>query len=205
MGAGSTPPSSGRISSRRMKRETERIHRILRDLLDFARPAVALHAGEAESAGDVGEAVNDVLALVKPQKALRDVELRAEIAPDAPRVTLSHQRIVQVVLNLVLNAADAAPRGHVTVRAAPGADGRVRLEVEDDGPGIAPEVQGRLFEPFVTTKPVGEGTGLGLAVCRGLVESVGAWQHFLPSKGPGRRPLRDRAAGARCLLVEPAA
>jgi signal transduction histidine kinase len=49
----------------------------------------------------------------------------------------------------------------------------VRLEVEDDGPGIAPDVRDKLFEPFVTTKPVGEGTGLGLAVCRGLVEAVG--------------------------------
>jgi signal transduction histidine kinase len=157
----------------RMKRETERIHRILRDLLDFARPAVAGRASEREAPGDLREAVNDVLALVKPQKALRDVELRAEIAPDAPRVTLSHQRLVQVVLNLVLNAADAAPRGHVTVRVARAAEGRVRVEVEDDGPGIAPEVVDRLFEPFVTTKPVGEGTGLGLAVCRGLVEAVG--------------------------------
>ncbi len=185
----------------RMKRETERIHRILRDLLDFARPAAQQVPGEPEAAGDVREAVNDVLALVKPQKALRDVALRADVAPDVPRVTLSHQRIVQVVLNLVLNAADAAPRGHVTVRAARAAEGRVRLEVEDDGPGIAEEVAHKLFEPFVTTKPVGEGTGLGLAVCRGLVEAVGGtigvepgalgarFVIELPGEPPPSRPL----------------
>jgi signal transduction histidine kinase len=129
--------------------------------------------GDPEEPGDVRDAVNDVLALVKPQKALRDVEMRSEIAPGLPRVTLSHRHIVQVVLNLVLNAADAAPNGHVTVRAAIHATGKVRLEVEDDGPGIATEIEDKLFEPFVSTKPVGEGTGLGLAVCRGLVEASG--------------------------------
>jgi signal transduction histidine kinase len=167
----------------RMKGETERIHRILRDLLDFARPAVPARAGEPEAAGDVREAVDDVLKLVRPQRAFRDVDLLAEVAADMPRVTLSHQGIQQVLLNLLLNAADAAGsdagragraggRGRVTVRAMR-AEGKVRVEVEDDGPGIEPEVQGRLFEPFVTTKAVGEGTGLGLAVCRGLVEAVG--------------------------------
>jgi signal transduction histidine kinase len=160
----------------RMKRETERIHRILRDLLDFARPASPRGEGEREAAGDVGEAVADVLSLVRPQKALREVELRAEIALDLPKVTLSHQRLVQVILNLVLNAADAvSPRtgGRVVVRAERREAGGVRLAVEDNGPGIAPSVRDRLFEPFVTTKAVGEGTGLGLAVCRGLVEAVG--------------------------------
>jgi signal transduction histidine kinase len=175
----------------RMKRETERIHRILRDLLDFARPARAGREGEPEAAGDVREAVNDVLALVKPQKAFRDVELAAEIAPDLPRVTLSHQRIVQVVLNLVLNAADATPRGHVTVRAEQAGEGRVRIAVEDDGPGIAPEVRDKLFEPFVTTKPVGEGTGLGLAVCRGLVEAAA-----------GTIAVEARGEGGARFLVE---
>jgi two-component system NtrC family sensor kinase len=175
----------------RMKRETERIHRILRDLLDFARPAVHRPQGEPdpeiEAAGDLREAVNDVVALVKPQKALRDVDLRADVAPDVPRVTLSHQRIVQVVLNLVLNAADAAPRGRVTVRAVRGTEGKARVEVEDDGPGIAVSVRERLFEPFVTTKPVGEGTGLGLAVCRGLVEAVGGTIAVETAEGGGAR------------------
>jgi two-component system NtrC family sensor kinase len=171
----------------RMKRETERIHRILRDLLDFARPAVQRREGELEAAGDVREAVSDVLSLVKPQKALRDVTVHADLAPDVGRATLSHQRIVQVVLNLVLNAADAAPRGQLHIRAARAAEGKVRIEVEDDGPGIAEEVRERLFEPFVTTKPVGEGTGLGLAVCRGLVESVGGTISVEPGAERGAR------------------
>jgi signal transduction histidine kinase len=161
----------------RMKKETERIHRTLRDLLDFARPAqggsLEPPAGP-EAAGDVREATGDVVALVRPQRALRDVALTTELAPDLPRVGLSHRRIVQVLLNLVLNAADALPRagGKIAVRAARHGPAHVRIEVEDNGSGIAAEVKDRLFEPFVTTKGVGEGTGLGLAVCRGLVEAA---------------------------------
>jgi len=188
---GGLEPAEERDFLERMKRETERIHRILRDLLDFARPAVHRRKEEPEAAGDVREAIDDVLALVKPQKAFRDVEVRAEVAPDLPQVTLSHQRIVQVVLNVVLNAADAAPRGRVTLRAARGAASAVRIEIEDNGPGIAPEVKDRLFEPFVTTKPVGEGTGLGLAVCRGLVEAVG-----------GTIGVEDGAEGGARFVVE---
>ena len=64
---------------------------------------------------------------------------------------------------------------------------RVRLEVEDDGPGVDAKVRDRLFEPFVTTKDVGEGTGLGLAVCRGLVESAGGEIDLDPSYTGGAR------------------
>jgi len=80
---------------------------------------------------------------------------------------------MQLVLNLLLNAIDALDGGgRVCVTAQPSAAG-VQLVVEDNGPGVAVAVRARLFEPFVTTKEVGKGTGLGLAVCRGLVEAVG--------------------------------
>jgi two-component system, NtrC family, sensor kinase len=161
----------------RMKRETERIHRVIRDLLDFARPAVRDPNGEPEPAGDAREAIDDVLSLVTPQKAFREVELGADVAPDLPRVALSTPRLVQVLLNLLLNAADAIPRagGRIDVRARRAGErgDRVRIEVEDNGPGIAAEIKDRLFEPFATTKEPGQGTGLGLAVCRGLVEAAG--------------------------------
>jgi signal transduction histidine kinase len=173
--AGGLDEAEQRDFVQRMKRETERIHRILRDLLEFARPAVRAGGPEApELPGAVAEALTDVTALVRPQKGFRDVELATEVAADLPKVALSHQRIVQLLLNLMLNAVDAAPKkgGRVTVRASRAGE-KVRVEVEDNGAGVAPEVKDTLFEPFVTTKPVGEGTGLGLAVCRGLVEAVG--------------------------------
>jgi len=157
----------------RMRRETDRIHRILRDLLQFARPSATATASERAEPGDVAAAVADTIALVSPQKALKEVELSIDVEQDLPRVPLSREQLVQIALNLVLNAADAvAAGGRVTVTARERA-GSVELVVEDDGPGVSPEIRGVLFEPFATTKEVGRGTGLGLAVCRGLVESVG--------------------------------
>jgi signal transduction histidine kinase len=156
----------------RMKKETERIHRILKDLLAFARPG---EVGDESlgAPGSVEAAVHDTVALVMPHQALKDVEIALDLHPELPEVALSRERLVQIVLNLVLNAADAVGAGgHVKITAERSEVG-VRLSIEDDGPGIDARVLGRLFEPFVTTKEVGKGTGLGLAVCRGLVESVG--------------------------------
>ncbi len=161
----------------RMRRETERIHIVVRDLLDFARPEgeAKVDGGEV-AAADVQAVVEDVISLVRPQRNFRAVRIETDL-PEALRVKLAGHRLTQVLLNIVLNAGAAVatgPRGAgvIAIRAKAD-DGRVRVEVEDDGPGIAAEVADQLFEPFVTTKDVGEGTGLGLAVCRGIVESAG--------------------------------
>ncbi len=156
----------------RMRKETERINKILRDLLQFAR-APGVTSSSLADPGDVEAAVHDTAALVAPQRSMKEIELALDVYPDLPRVALSREHLVQVLLNLVLNAADAiGDGGRIVVRAQPTDDG-ARIAVEDDGPGVAEEVRGRLFEPFVTTKDVGKGTGLGLAVCRGLVEAAG--------------------------------
>jgi two-component system NtrC family sensor kinase len=156
----------------RMRKETERINRILRDLLQFARPGEA-HELASAAQGDVAEAVADTAALIAPQKAMRDVELELAVPDGLAPVAMSAEQLMQLVLNLVLNAVDALDGGgRVRVTAEPNSAG-VQLVVEDNGPGVAEAVRDRLFEPFVTTKEVGKGTGLGLAVCRGLVEAVG--------------------------------
>jgi signal transduction histidine kinase len=158
----------------RMRKETERIHRILRDLLQFARPAAQPLSGEEEQEpGDVETAARDTAALVAPQRSLKEVSLTLELSPGLPAVALGHEQLMQVILNLVMNAADAVGAGGTVRIAAARKDGGVRLVIEDNGPGVDPRVQAQLFEPFVTTKDVGKGTGLGLAVCRGLVESAG--------------------------------
>jgi len=169
--AGGLEPEEQRDFLQRMRRETERVHRILRDLLAFARPSTT--ETDARQPGDVEGAVHDTTALVLPHPALREVDLTLDVHKDLPLVALGREQLVQVLLNLVLNAADAVGAGgHIRIEAT-AVDGGVSLRVSDDGPGVAAEVQGRLFEPFVTTKEVGKGTGLGLAVCRGLVEAAG--------------------------------
>ncbi|HEY3818422.1 MAG TPA: HAMP domain-containing sensor histidine kinase [Polyangiaceae bacterium] len=188
---GDLPPETQRDFVQRMRKETDRIHTILRDLLDFARPEQATDsAGTPPSPADVRSVVGDVVALVKPQKSFRAARVEVDVEGE-PRVGLPGPRLTQVLLNLVLNAGAAIATsgkedGRVTVRARAAGD-RVRIEVEDDGPGVAPGVRDRLFEPFVTTKEVGEGTGLGLAVCRGLVESAGGEIALDPSYTGGAR------------------
>jgi two-component system, NtrC family, sensor kinase len=169
---GGLEPAEQQDFLQRMRKETERINRILRDLLQFARPGENSEPALAAQ-GSVAEAVADTAALIAPQKAMRHVELELRVADDLPAVALGAEQLMQLVLNLLLNAVDALDGGgHVRVAAERSSRG-VSLVVEDNGPGVARAVQGRLFEPFVTTKDVGKGTGLGLAVCRGLVEAVG--------------------------------
>lgn len=167
----------------RMRRETERINRILRDLLQFARPG-ADSAGASEP-GDVDAAVSDTVALVAPQRVARQIEIATQVEKDLPLVALSKEHLVQVLLNLLLNAADACEAGgHIRVDAAR-VNERVRLSVSDTGPGVDPAILARLFEPFVTTKEIGKGTGLGLAVCRGLVEAAGGTIQLQPTQERG--------------------
>ncbi len=165
----------------RMKSETERISGVLRDLLDFARPEGGTHSTQMPAGpADVASIAEDVFALVRPQKHFKTARLVLVRDDDSVRVALSAPRLTQVLLNVVLNAGAALASREggaraedvITVRVRRVA-GRARIEVEDTGPGIAGSIRTRLFEPFVTTKDVGEGTGLGLAVCRGVVEAAG--------------------------------
>jgi CheY-like chemotaxis protein len=99
-------------------------------------------------------------------------------------------RLGQVVLNLLINAAQAIPDGHADrheVRIVTRADaaGRAVLEVHDTGGGIAPEIADRIFDPFFTTKPAGVGTGLGLSICRGIVLGLGGEIRAEPRPGGG--------------------
>jgi two-component system, NtrC family, sensor kinase len=190
LSAGDLPLETQRDFLERMRKETERIHQVVRDLLDFARPEQARPSGSLQAASaSVRKVVDDVCALVAPQKPFKTVELIVDV-DESLRVALPASRLTQVLLNLVLNAgtavADAGREGSVTIRARRG-EGLVRIEVEDTGPGIAEEVRERLFEPFVTTKDVGSGTGLGLAVCRGLVEAAGGEIGLDAGHGPGAR------------------
>jgi signal transduction histidine kinase len=91
-------------------------------------------------------------------------------------VAISERRLVQVLVNLVLNAADATSErgvGTVTIAIAALAPGRVAIRITDDGPGIPPEIERRIFDPFFSTKDPGQGTGLGLPICYGIVTSAG--------------------------------
>jgi two-component system NtrC family sensor kinase len=151
---------------------TERINNVVRDLLDFARPEAKTIAPMLAPA-DVREVLEDVTALVKPQKGFKSITVAIVAPRDGMRVALAGPKLTQVLLNMVLNAGAAMGdrEGTITLRAAREAEG-VRIEVEDSGPGVPVGMEEEIFEPFFTTKDVGDGTGLGLSVCRGIVESA---------------------------------
>lgn len=169
--------------------ETERIKRIVRDLLDYARHE---RDDEARGGGDVASAVATALALLRPQKDLREIRLVTRVPDELPRVAMPEDGLVQLVLNLLLNAADALSSGggEVCVRAEAG-EGEVRLVVEDEGAGFDADVLAHVFEPFFTTKPAGSGTGLGLSVV-----------HTLAHRAGGRVSAENREAGGARFIVD---
>src|SRR5437867_606689 len=116
------------------------------------------------------------------------------LAHDLPVVWADGHQIHQVVVNLVVNAIQAmrpleTPRRLSITTAVEREPARVSIEVADTGPGIPPEVQARIFEPFFTTQPEGEGTGLGLALARGIVEGHGGAIRVESRPGEGARFL----------------
>ncbi len=142
----------------------ERMERIVRALLDYARPRQ-----EATGHVDLHEVVSSCLLLVRPRQQKAGVESLIEFEPGALMVRGDRHQLMQAVMNVLINALHAAPKGSAVRVFGDSQGSRVHLCVADEGPGIAPEDLGKVTDPFFTTKPEGEGTGLGLAVTHGIV------------------------------------
>jgi signal transduction histidine kinase len=172
MQTGDLSPDEEKEFISRIERESERIHHTIRDLLDFSRSEPS-QEGRIESSADIAEVVSDTVKLIDRQSRFRDIEIALGLDEGLPRVRGDHERLRQLLLNLLFNAADAlSGKGRIEVRARNG-DGAVELVVADDGPGIDRAILDQVFDPFVTTKAAGQGTGLGLAVCHTIVERLG--------------------------------
>jgi two-component system NtrC family sensor kinase len=159
-----------RSDLRLIQKESARACGIIRNLALFARQ----QTGEAAPL-----ALNDVITSVAELRQRRleseDIELRVE-DKSTQHVLAALPELQQVVLNFVVNAEQSIVMsgrlpGRITIRTRDEHD-HVVLEVEDTGPGIPPENEAKLFQPFYTTKPVGQGTGLGLSVSYGIIDSL---------------------------------
>jgi signal transduction histidine kinase len=116
----------------------------------------------------IGRGLSDTITVLKSKAKEKSVEVRLQVPDDLPAVDGYGGELNQVWANLVDNAIDATPGGHVRIEAQ-SADRQVIVRVIDDGPGIPAEVRNRIFDPFFTTKEIGQGTGLGLDIARRIV------------------------------------
>jgi len=154
-------------SVERCRRQVQRCAGITRKMLQFGRRREA-----APEPTDITPRLQEIIALLRRRAGVRNVALHLETAAGLRPVLVDPIEFEQVIVNLINNAVDALPGGgDVWVRAGAAGD-RLRIEVADNGVGIPADTLERIFEPFYTTKPVGQGTGLGLSVCYGL---VGEW------------------------------
>lgn len=170
LGQGVDLPEMERDLLNRAQRELERIHRIIRELLDYARPG---HSEPCPTA--LGPVVIEAVKVVTPMPAMRGVRVSVDVPAGLPPVMAEADKLHQVIVNLMINAADAIG-GVGTVRFGASVQGELLvLECRDSGPGFRAEDLPKVFEPFYTTKEPGRGTGLGLATCQRIVERYGGW------------------------------
>jgi two-component system NtrC family sensor kinase len=179
-----------------------RCERLVRQFLTLARQ----HAPERTKV-DLQTLITETMTLLAPPLRLENIAVDLRLAPALPPLWADPHQLQQVLMNLVTNAQQAlrqAPpprRVTLTTQLDP-THTRVILEVTDTGPGIPPDIRARIFDPFFTTKPPGMGTGLGLSLCQGIVESHGGtiWVTSAPGQGTTFRvelPIVEAPAAAK--------
>lgn len=160
----------------------ERCSKIIRSFLDMARK----DPGEV-AAFEVSDCINQALEVSNLGLRIHEIRIEADIEPNLPSVLGHRDQFVQVILNLIINAQQALdgkqPPRQINLLAKLNANGTlIVIDIIDNGPGISEEARDRIFEPYFTTKNVGEGTGMGLSMARGILKSHGGTIHLLDSK-----------------------
>jgi len=192
-----------RIAARAEKIVTgaDRCVRIVRNFLALARQ----QAPERTRVG-LNQLVQDSVELVAYELRTDNIQVVFDLADDLPILWADQHQLQQVLVNIVTNAHHALRKSpsaermiSITTRSER-ARAQVRLEISDTGSGIPADIQAKIFEPFFTTKPVGQGTGLGLSLCRGIVEEHGGTIGVQSEPGRGTTfqimlPVLEQPAG----------
>ena len=172
----------------------DRAAKIVRHLLLFAR-----HSTLERSVADLNEITRSTVAFRAFELKSLGIELVEHYSLELPLIVVNREEIQQVVLNLLLNAEQAVRGtgrpGTVRVRTGETAESAF-VEVRDDGPGVPAAMTSQVFEPFFTTRSVGQGTGLGLSVSLGIAEAHGGLLELMPT---------DRGACFRLTIPRPSA
>jgi len=190
-------PPGAREDLGRVLNDAERCRETVKELLEFTRQTRHLMRPN-----DVNQAVRRTLFLLKSQSLFQNIVMEVHLDEQLPAVHCDIQQLNHMLMNIVLNAAQAMKGcGALTIRTTIVPDRPwVRIEIADSGPGIPPEVLPHIFEPFFTTKDEGEGTGLGLSLVYGIVENHGGQIKALSEPGQGavfviELPVAPRADG----------
>jgi two-component system NtrC family sensor kinase len=167
---------------KRIQEGAERIRRFARDLVNYARPSRV----EMERI-DLNEVVEHALSFCEHVFGAAKARLDRDLGPNLPPVRAVRDQIMQVVTNLVTNAAQALgdKGGVIRIRTFHDGEISVGLAITDNGSGIRDEHRASIFDPFFTTKPAGSGTGLGLSVVRNIVYAHGGQITFQSTVGSG--------------------
>jgi PAS domain S-box-containing protein len=166
----------------KIKRQTLRASEIVNNLLNFSRTAsVELHEL------DINRVLDDTIQLLEPQLRNTKIELKRHYGDHLPATLGNAGKLQQVFMNLLLNARDAMPEGGQLIIRTQTRESSILIDIIDTGIGIAPENITKIYDPFFTTKGIGQGTGLGLAVSYGIVQEHNG-RIFVESKqGEGTR------------------
>ncbi len=160
--------------------QIQRITRVTKDLTDFARARPA-----AKSAVDINRVIKTALRLAEFDSTFQKLKISNQLSADLPKILGDADQLQQVFLNIFLNARDAMPEGgELTVSTRSSVD-EISIEVSDTGTGISAVNTMDVFDPFFTTKPAGKGTGLGLAVCYGIITAHGGTLEVRQNGGRG--------------------
>jgi signal transduction histidine kinase len=148
-----------------VKDNINRISKIVRELVDLSRPP-----SHDLLFTQINEVVKTAVGIVKYDKRVKRVEFKSNLMPDLPMVEVVPDQLIQVFINILINALDAV-KGEGTIKVNTTFDENfIYIIIADDGIGMEREVLDKIFDPFFTTKQVGEGTGLGLSVSYGIIK-----------------------------------
>jgi signal transduction histidine kinase len=159
----------------------ERISTIVRELVDFARPA-----SYKSDFVDINEIIRNAVSIIKYDKRAKKIDIKLKLDTDIPLLFLVSDQLLQVCLNILINAVDALKNDNdkIIVKTKH-LDGTYIIQIEDTGIGIDKDQVSKIFEPFFTTKKVGKGTGLGLSVSYGIIKNLNGSIDVESEKGKG--------------------
>lgn len=183
----------------RIEAEITRIHRIIRDLLDFSRPS-----GGEQQETNAHQILDEVLTVLRPQPMFEQIHMRRSLNAESDIVKVAPDLLKQVFLNIIINAADAMDNDSIPSEdhlesiltlETMNEEGFLIMRFRDTGCGMAVDEIDRIFDPFFTTKEPGKGTGLGLSICYTIMERAGGRIRVESEPGRGTTVILEMPLG----------